>query len=139
MIKKYIGISLISASLAFAGCSSNDDGDDEPGGDVGGNGGGGSPVIEVPATVTLPDGAAAPTLDILGLAQLVTAGAGETGPTFNTLGELVGNDMEVLAALNSGDILTVFAPTDAAFEAIQEVTAAAPRCQRSARFNAHRG
>ena len=58
MFKKYLGLSLITASALVMGCSSSDDGPATPAGPT---------TVTVPATVTLPAGVE-PTLDIVALA-----------------------------------------------------------------------
>ena len=67
MINKYFGITLISASLAIAGCSSNDD--DGPG-TVTISGGGGGPVVDDPPDSTTIDVPTEfPTTDLSGVEE----------------------------------------------------------------------
>lgn len=115
MIKKYFSISLISASLAIAGCSSNDDGGD---GETDGMETPTTPAaIVVPQEYTPGEGA---TEDLVGALTTLSNSGGDN--TFNTLLGAVGNDAElVAAATDPASVLTVFAPTDAAFAALEAV------------------
>jgi len=120
MLKKYIGISLITASIAVAGCSSSDDDDT----------GGSTPEVETPDVETpdveTPDPGTATTIVV---PQEFTAGDGVTlnlaetlsnGIAGNTFATLVGaaGTAGLTDALTGEGILTVFAPTDAAFDAL---------------------
>jgi len=106
MIKKYIGITLISASLAIVGCSSDDDGDDMMTG--GGDGSTPAPEPVVGATEYTP--AEGVTLNIVETAT--NAG------NFNTL-IAAASDAGLAGTLSDPSVLlTVFAPTDDAFAAL---------------------
>jgi len=116
MIKKYMGITFIAASLAVVGCSSNDDGDSMPTGDGNGDGGQQPAPIAVPQEYTPTDPDLAENL-----AERLTnlSAAGGDAPTFNTLLQAA-SDANLVDALTSADsLLTVFAPTDAAFAALE--------------------
>jgi len=126
MLKKYIGISLITASIAVAGCSSSDDDDtggtttpdvqtpdvETPDGgtpDVGTPDPGTATTIVVPQEFTPGDGVT------LNLAETLSNGI--AGNTFATLVGAAGT-AGLTDALTGEGILTVFAPTDAAFDAL---------------------
>lgn len=99
MIKKYLGLSLITASALVMGCSSSSKS----------NGGGDDTLVTVPATVTYPDGVV-PALSITELAvnstELTQLAAAVTRAGL----------ADTLNATDS--TFTVFAPTDAAFAAL---------------------
>ncbi len=121
MINKYLGITLISASVAFVGCSSNDDDD----------GGPTEPVAMTPETMTP---------DMMTPEEMMMAGANIEVPTEYTPDDGVtmtlaetfanrGNFTQLLAAVEAGGLnealggegpLTLFAPTDAVFAALPE-------------------
>lgn len=122
MIKKYIGITLISASMAFAGCSSNDD-DDGPldgvmdivGGEGEGEGEGAgagegaesntiTPVL--PADFTADPAATVPLVELL-------ANDGR----FLTIEQAVA-DAGLGQTLTDTELATIFAPTDTALEGV---------------------
>jgi len=133
MIKKYIGISLIAASLAFVGCSSDDDGDSGGNSGMEGDNGDMTPTVDpivVPPEVTIPEGVTPPTMNIVDTAQSITDANsmdGATGPTFSTLLSVASADPEVLALLTSEDAdHTVFAPTDEALDAAIALLGGAP-------------
>ena len=132
MLKKYIGISLITASIAVAGCSSSDDDDtgalvpevpevEAPEGEV--------PEVEVPegeapevggpavvdGTIVVPQDFTPADDATLNLAETLTNGIGDN--TFTTLVTAAG-DAGLVDALGGPGPLTVFAPTDAAFAAL---------------------
>jgi len=134
MLKKYIGISLITASIAVAGCSSSDDddggvttpeapeaeapggeeapeGEETPGGEVPE---GGSPAV-VDGTIVVPQEFTPADGTSLNLAETLTNGIGDN--TFTTLVTAAG-DAGLVDALGGAGPLTVFAPTDAAFAAL---------------------
>jgi len=128
MLKKYIGISLITASIAVAGCSSSDDDDgpvtgvDTPeveGPEVEGPETEG-PEVEGPdvgngTTIVVPQDFTPSADATLNLAELLTNGIGDN--TFTTLVTAAG-DAGLVDALGGAGPLTVFAPTDAAFAAL---------------------
>ncbi len=114
MIKKYFGITLISASMIMAGCSSNDD--DGPGGN------------NNPAPMPDPtDPPASTMVDIP--TEFATVDADGADLTLNLVETLTNADnftMLLNAATNAGiaddlDGVTIFAPTDTAFAALDEV------------------
>ena len=126
MIKKYIGITLITASMAVAGCSSNDDDGilgavdtpdvDVPDVDVPGVDGPDvdGPGVDTPTAIVVPQEFTAPEGTTLTLAD--TLANGIEGNTFATLVGAVGT--AGLGDALAGGPLTLFAPTDAAFEAL---------------------
>lgn len=114
MIKKYIGITLISASLAFVGCSSNDDegdvldppggeevpgGEEEPGGDEEPGGNEEPTLIVVPQEFTPAEGVT------LRLDELLAE------PRFSILNQAVA-DANLTETLTNTTLSTLFAPTD---------------------------
>lgn len=113
MINKYFGITLISASLAFVGCSSNDDDGDTSGG-TDGTTNPAPTAITVPTEYTPADGV---TLSLVETLTNPPASADGTTPSFNTLLQAV-SDAGLVAAVSGDGPLTIFAPTDAAFEAL---------------------
>ena len=122
MLKKYIGISLITASIAVAGCSSSDDDDtgalvpeapeaeapEGEGPEIGG------PAV-VDGTIVVPQDFTPADDATLNLAETLTNGIGDN--TFTTLVTAAG-DAGLVDALGGAGPLTVFAPTDAAFAAL---------------------
>lgn len=125
MLKKYIGISLISASIAVAGCSSSDDDDgpvtipeaEAPGEEAPGEEAPGeeAPGEETATTIVVPQEFTPADGVTLNLAETLTNGIG--GNTFATLVGAAGT-AGLTDALTGPGILTVFAPTDAAFDAL---------------------
>lgn len=127
MIKKYMGITLITASLAVAGCSSNDD-DGVPGVDT--------PDVETPTdevpTDETPDVTPPAASTTIVVSQEFTADPAApsvadalsggftsddgTVSTFDILLTAVGN-AGLTDDIGGDGPLTIFAPTDAAFEA----------------------
>jgi len=131
MIKKYIGITLITASMAFAGCSSNDDdgipgdvagpvdvdpGDVDPGDvDPGDVDPGTDPEVGAPPALVGATDFTPPEGTTLSLAETLSNGI--EGNTFANLVSAVGT-AGLTEDLDGPGPLTVFAPTDAAFEAL---------------------
>ncbi|MEE9332785.1 MAG: fasciclin domain-containing protein [Granulosicoccaceae bacterium] len=118
MIKKYLGLCLITASMLVMGCSSDDDGPADTTGST--TGGAGPTFITVPPTVTfpepLPDGWVEPTLNVVDTA---------TGDT--NLSSLAAAITRANLGATLGDAaqtFTVFAPSDAAFAALPDGTIA---------------
>ena len=109
MINKYFGITLLSASLAIAGCSSNDD-DDGPGTVT--TPVGGPVVLDLPVSTTIDVPTEFPTTD-LGGADL-TLDLGETLTNLNNFTFLLQAASDAGLVESLGDV-TVFAPTDNAF------------------------
>ena len=115
MIKKYLGLSLITASMLVMGCSSDDDGPgDTTGSTTGTTTGSMDTLITVPATVTLPTGVEAPTLNI------VETAAGNENLT--SLVAAVTRVGLVDTLSNADSTFTVFAPSDTAFSALPDGT-----------------